>query len=204
MIRVFLVEDDPHWVSLLELLLTREQDIQLIGVASSRSAALEQIKDIQVDVVLMDVHLVDEHAAGIVTAATLSRHNQTSIVMLSSDDSSDTVTRSFAAGAVNYVSKSNIHLLAETIRQAASEQELPLDALRKEYLRLRREEMLRELTVTEREIFELHESGLTMVQIQEQLYKEKSTLKSHINRILRKIGARNMNDAIEKVRQLGI
>ena len=204
MIRVFLVEDDPHWVSLLELLLVPEQDIQLIGVANSRSVALEMIKDIQVDVVLMDVHLADEIAAGILTSATLSRHNQMSIVMLSSDDSRETVTRSFAAGAVNYVSKSNIRLLAETIRQAACQQELPLDALRKEFLRLRREEMLRELTVTEREIFELHESGLSMVQIGQQLYKEKSTLKSHINRILRKIGARNMTEAIEKVRQLGI
>ena len=204
MIGVFLVEDDSHWVSLLELLLAPEQDIQMIGVASSKSVALDMMKDIHVDVVLMDVHLAEDLSAGIHTTAILSRHNQATIIMLSSDDSRETVTRAFAAGAVNYVSKSNVKLLAEMIRQAASHQELPLDALRKEYLRLRREEMLRELTAAEREIFELLESGLSMDQIQQKLYKERSTLKSQINRILRKIGARNMNEAIEKVQQLGI
>ena len=79
-----------------------------------------------------------------------------------------------------------------------------MEALLKEFTRLKREEQLQVLTAAEREVFELIEDGYTQPQIQEKLYKAESTLKNQVNKMLKKLGVRSSKEAVEKVRRKGL
>ena len=59
MIRVFITDDHEMYLEGLALLLARQANIQVVGTATSGKALLEQIKDLQTDVLLLDVYLPD-------------------------------------------------------------------------------------------------------------------------------------------------
>src|SRR5690606_9796356 len=80
----------------------------------------------------------------------------------------------------------------------------PMEALLKEFARLKREEQLRPLTGAEREVFELLEDGYTQPQIGRKLYKAESTLKNQVNQILKKLRVKSSKEAVEKVRRGGL
>src|SRR5882762_7654850 len=59
MIRVFITDDHEMYLEGLALLLGKQEDIEVIGTASSGKALLEQVKELQADILLLDVHLPD-------------------------------------------------------------------------------------------------------------------------------------------------
>ena len=59
MIRVFITDDHEMYQEGLALLLGKQEDIEVIGTASSGKALLEQVKELQADILLLDVHLPD-------------------------------------------------------------------------------------------------------------------------------------------------
>ena len=59
MIRVFITDDHEMYLEGLALLLARQSDIEVVGTATSGKILLEQIKDLQTDILLLDVYLPD-------------------------------------------------------------------------------------------------------------------------------------------------
>ena len=59
MIRVFITDDHEMYLEGLALLLARQSDIEVVGTATSGKMLLEQIKDLQTDILLLDVYLPD-------------------------------------------------------------------------------------------------------------------------------------------------
>lgn len=76
-----------------------------------------------------------------------------------------------------------------------------MQALLKEFRRLKREERLQPLTPAEREVFELIEDGRTQAEIGRKLFKSESTLKNQVNRILKKLGASSSREAVRRLRR---
>jgi NarL family two-component system response regulator LiaR len=79
-----------------------------------------------------------------------------------------------------------------------------MEALLKEFTRLKREEQLKELTAAEREVFDMIEQGYTQSQIGRMLHKTESTLKNQVNKLLKKLGVRSSREAVKKVRRKGL
>lgn len=202
-IKVLLVEDDPDWVKGMTTFLHKEADILIVGAATGREEALKLARSLDFDVVLMDIHLGDEVQDGIFVAAEIHDIHPAKIIMLTSRDDEEAMTQSFTAGAINFIEKNNFKQLPHAIRNAYHHPE-PMEALLKEYSRLKREEQLKELTTAEREVFELIEQGYTKSQIERTLYKTESTVKNQVNKILKKIGVRSSREAVEKVRRKGL
>jgi len=59
MIKVFIVEDHEMYVEGLALLLKKQQDIDVAGTASNGATLLEKLPELEVDILLLDVHLPD-------------------------------------------------------------------------------------------------------------------------------------------------
>jgi DNA-binding NarL/FixJ family response regulator len=202
-IKVLLVEDDPDWIKAMTSFLNREADILVSGAAGNSGEALTLARTLAFDVVLMDIRLEGSPMDGIRTAMEMHALHPAKIIMLSSQNDERSVTESFTAGAMNFIEKSRFRDIPEAIRSAYHHPEA-MEALLKEFARLKREEQLRHLTPAEREVFDLIEEGYTQSQIEKKLYKAESTLKNQINKMLKKLGVRSSKEAVEKVRGKGL
>ncbi|EHB67153.1 MULTISPECIES: response regulator transcription factor [Paenibacillus] len=203
-IQIFLVEDDPDWIKAMTVFLNGQEDMLVAGAAQTPEQAAAMARVLSFDVVLMDIQLTPGQLDGIYTAADiLEIRPQAKVIMLTSMDDEQTITQAFTAGAVQYIEKARFKELPGAIRGALLHAG-PMEALLKEFSRLKREEQLRGLTHAEREVFELMEKGYTHAQIEHKLFKSESTLKNQINKILKKLGVKSGKEAVEKVRRKGI
>lgn len=203
-IKLLLVEDDPDWKKIIEILLGREEDMVLVGYATTKEEAIRLSSAIeQIDVFLIDINLTDNNLDGIYTALELkeSGHNWKMIMLTSMNE--EVIQKSFVAGASNYVLKKNASEIPDIIRKTYYEQS-PLEALVKDYCRLKQEEQLKELTPAEREIYGLVEQGLTRSEMEKKLIKTESTIKNQIKNILRKLSVSNTKEAVKKAKSGGL
>jgi DNA-binding NarL/FixJ family response regulator len=199
-IRILMVEDDPDWTRAMSRFLSSEPDMLMVGAASNPSEAKKLASALDYDVVLMDIQLGEGLRDGIEVAADLLELRNAPVIMLTSVGDERSMTRAFGSGAVQYIEKTDYRELPAAIRQAVR-QPAPMQALLKEFRRLKREEQLQPLTPAEREVFELIEQGRTQAEIGRSLFKSESTLKNQVNRILKKLGVRSSREAVRKVRR---
>ncbi|QJD83405.1 response regulator transcription factor [Cohnella herbarum] len=202
-IKVLLVEDDPDWIKAMTAFLNHEEDILVVGAAMQSEEAIRLARTLAFDVVLMDIQLTEGGMEGIYVAAEINDIHPAKIIMLTSVGDESVMTQAFTAGAVNYIEKTRFKEIPQAIRSAYHHPSA-MDALLKEFARLKREEQLKELTPAEREVFELIESGYTQPQMEQKLHKTESTLKNQVNKILKKLGAKSSKEAVEKVRRKGL
>ncbi|MFS0838564.1 response regulator [Paenibacillus sp. 1P03SA] len=203
LIKILLVEDDPDWIKAMTSYLNKEDDLLVVGAAVHPDEAVRMAAKLDFDVVLMDIQLTDRGLDGIYTAAEMMELRPVKIIMLTSMSDEHIMTESFTAGAVNYIEKTRFREVPQAIR-SAYRHPAAMDALLKEFSRLKREEQLKELTAAEREVFELIEEGYTQSQIEKKLVKAESTLKNQVNKMLKKLGVKSSKEAVEKVRRRGI
>ena len=103
-LRVLVVDDSRSFGDLAVALLEREPSVDVVGIARSGAEALESVVALQPDVVLMDVQM--SPMSGL-TAASLIRwmFPQSSVVMMSSDDSPRLRAECVASGAAAFIHK---------------------------------------------------------------------------------------------------
>ncbi len=202
-IKVYVVEDDPDWIKAITSYLNREEDILVVGAATNADDAVRGAQMTQIDIILMDIQLAGSRLDGIQTAMELHGLTSAKIIMLTSLNDEQSMTKAFTAGAIQYLEKTQFKELPLSIRNAHL-YPAPMEALLKEFARLKREEQLKDLTPAEREVFELIETGHTQSQIEQKLYKAESTLKNQVNKMLKKFGVKSSKEAIEKVKKRGL
>ena len=202
-IKVFLVDDDPEWLSAMEIFLGNYSDITVVGVAATKDEAINMAQAMDIDVILMDINLNETRYDGIYAAAEICRLKEVKILMLTSLNEKDIILNSFIAGAVNYIPKSHYQEIPEAIRKTYYNCS-PVEIALRDYSRLKEAEQLQSLSKSEREIFELAEQGYSQTEISENLHKSIQTVKNQISVILKKLGAGRLKDAITKVKTKGI
>lgn len=103
-IRLLLVDDDPLVRRGLSLILGGESDIEIVGEAADGIEAEVATRDLNPDVVLMDVRMPVQD--GVTTAeALLRRPDPPAIIMLTTFHVDDLVLRALAAGVSGYILK---------------------------------------------------------------------------------------------------
>jgi hemolysin D len=103
-IRILLVDDQKTIRERLKSLLETEPDFEIAGMADNGYDAIEQVKLLKPDVVLMDMEMPDIDG---VLATKIIAHSspKTKVLVLSSHDSKDYVAQSIYAGAKGYILK---------------------------------------------------------------------------------------------------
>jgi two-component system, NarL family, response regulator LiaR len=194
-IKVLIVDD--HQVvreglrSFLELL----DDIAVIGEAEDGSQAVELVRALKPDVVLMD--LVMPHMDGIsATRQVLELNLGTKVIALTSFSEDDMVFPAIQAGASSYLLKNvSPDVLAEAIRAVhRGEARLHPDIARKLMQQVSQprnaaqENSLSELTEREKEVLRLVARGCNNREIAQELCISESTVKTHVSNVLGKLG----------------
>lgn len=104
MISILLAEDEPHYQQRLAQLVQTETDFSLVGIVDSTAAIKTQLKELQPNVLLLDLGLHQENSldalADFVTLAPDTR-----ICILSLLDDEESLIRAFQAGAKGYLVK---------------------------------------------------------------------------------------------------
>jgi DNA-binding NarL/FixJ family response regulator len=119
MIKLVLVDDEPHIRRGLRMRLGLEPDLAVIGEANNGAEAIDLVQALRPDVVLMDIHM--SGMDGIAATATLrAAVPGVVIVILSLHDDADIRAKAQTAGATAFVAKHEaIKSLIPTIRSAA-------------------------------------------------------------------------------------
>lgn len=202
-IRILIADDDNVWCNSLSSFLSQHEELEIIGTATSKVEAIKRAKQLNADVLLLDMNLSESLRDGIHTALALQGLEGCKIIMLTSSMDKEVIRDSFAAGAVDYIFKEDYKLLPCVIKKAYHGS-APMQAILEDYVRLKREDILKPLTTAERAIYELMEKGYSQIQIEQELYKTQNTLRTQIKNILKKLGVSSSKDAVKKVRTKGI
>lgn len=196
-------------VALLEL----EPDMELAGEAEDGAAAVEGVLRTHPDVVLMDVRMpkLDGIEA---TRRILAAGSRARVVMVTTFDQDEYVYRALQAGASGFLLKALApERLAASIRTIAGGESV-LDPvltrrLIEEYLvrpepDSRLAARLEDLTEREREVWLLLAQGKSNAEMGGELFLSDATVKSHVTRLLSKLGVRSRVGAVVLAYESGL
>lgn len=204
-IKVMLVDDHAVVRSGLRMLLESQAGIEIVGEAESGKEALDKIKPLRPDVVLMDIAMPD--MSGIeATQRIKEKYPDTAVLALTMHEDDQYFFEMLNAGASGYVPKRAAPDELVTAIRTVSRGEVFLypslaTRLVKDYLQ--RVEagdqpvIYDELTPREREVLILIAEGLTNAEIAEKLVISPKTVDSHRENIMRKL---NMHSRIDLVK----
>jgi DNA-binding NarL/FixJ family response regulator len=183
-------------------LLWAEEDLLVVGEASSAEEALERIPQTQPDVAVLDVRLGEGDPSGIEACREIrSRYPSVACVMLTSFANDEALFASIMAGAAGYVLKQirGADLVAAVRRVGAGESLLDPAVTARVLERLRNPQPeadpLAQLTPQERRILDLIAEGRTNRQIAEVMFLAEKTVKNYVSHLLAKLGMERRAEA---------
>lgn len=224
--RVFLVDDQELIRTGFELILGTADDIEVVGAAGDGAEALREIGQLVAggrapDVVLMDVRMpgMDGIEA---TRRLVELHPTVAVIVLTTFDLDEYALEAVRAGASGFLLKDAraAELIGAVRSVADGDSVMAASVTRRLILRMRElqtgeasastpESMedgsrIEELTEREREVFQLIAEGLSNAEIGTRLYLSESTVKTHVGRVLAKLGLRDRVHAVILAYEIGI
>jgi NarL family two-component system response regulator LiaR len=196
-IRVLIVDDHKVVRQGLRLFLRIDPDIEIVGEAANGAEAVERTRQLAPDVVLMDILMpvMDGIAA---TAAIRKEHPEIEVLGLTSILEDSAVVEIMRAGAIGYLLKDlDGDDLCRAIRAAAAGQvQLAPEAFARLMRELRPPEQIEVLTEREQDVLRLLGQGQSNKQIARSLYLREETVKTHVSKILHKLGVQSRTQAV--------
>ncbi|WP_427896148.1 response regulator [Kribbella sp. GL6] len=205
MTTVLIVDDQPLQRLGLRILLESVPETQVAGEAESGSEAVRRTAELRPDVVLMDIRMpgMDGIEA---TRRIVASGNRSRILVLTTFDLDEYAHAALRAGASGFLLKdARPEELLGGIRAVAAGDAIIAPALTRRLLDTYAYQLpgaapdggkLRALTDREREILIAIGRGWTNPEIAARLHLSESTVKTHVGRVLAKIGARDRVQAV--------
>lgn len=204
-IRVLLVDDDDLMRAGLRAVLRSDPTVEVVGEAANGRAAVTAARARRPDVVLMDVRMPDLDGIA-ATREVVAVSPEVRVVILTTFEQDDYIFGALSAGASGFLLKrtSPEDLLAAIHTVAAGDSLLSPSVTRIVVDRMARQPAprvvsgnpLADLTPREREVLGLVARGLSNGEIGAELVIEESTVKTHVKRILMKLGLRDRIQAV--------
>lgn len=216
-IRLLLVDDDPLVRAGLGLMLGGREDLTIVGEAVDGDDALVKVGELHPDVVLMDVRMPNRDGLS-ATEEILKDPDPPRIVVLTTFDADDLVLRALRAGAKGFLLKDTpAPKMVEAIKSAAAGEPTLSPTVAAAVIaaatsgsgavldrQRRAQEELAALTEREREVAVEIARGRSNAEIAADTYMSVATVKSHITRILTKLGLENRVQVAMKVHDAGL
>lgn len=196
---MLVVDDHALFRSGLRMLIDSQPDLAVVGEAANGSEALEQVADLAPDVVLMDIRMpgVD----GVTATTRIAASGSTArIIVLTTFDLDEAAARAIRAGASGFVLKdARPEFLLAAIRTVHSGTAVIAPAAIRDLLATfgsarpspDGDDRLSALSPREREIYAHAVRGLSNAEIAATEFVSEATVKTHISRILTKLGLRD-------------
>ncbi len=205
-IRVVIVDDHALFRRGLDLVLSEEPDIKVVGEAADGIEAVHRAEEMAPDVVVMDVRM--PRSTGIEAARRIrERLPDTKVIMLTVSDSEEDLYAAVKAGASGYLLKEiSIEELADAVRAVARGHSLISPSMASKLLsefnalvqqaEERNRSLLPSLTDRELDVLKLVAKGLSNREISEELYISENTVKNHVRNILEKLHLHSRMEAV--------
>jgi DNA-binding NarL/FixJ family response regulator len=202
MIRIVLADDQALLRAGLRVLIDAEDDLEVVGQAEDGVEAIDAVRRLRPDVVVMDIRMPD--LDGLAATREIVADPELAgvhVVVLTTFDHDEYVFEAIRAGATGFLLKDTEPTdLLRAVRLAAAGDALMSPtvtrrliaefAARPEYRRVDTT-ALRELTDREREVVALAASGLSNEEIAAELYISPATARTHVSRAMIKLNARD-------------
>ncbi|MEV0383954.1 response regulator transcription factor [Nonomuraea sp. NPDC050643] len=214
MIRVLIADDQGMVRTGFTVFLSAQPDIEVVGEAADGREAVERAAELAPDVVLMDVRMPVMNGLE-ATRLLLTRGDiAPKVLILTTFDLDDYVYEALRAGASGFLLKDASAIqLAEAVRVVAAGEALIAPAITKrlitEFARLggprsASSRRLEELTDRESEVLALVAQALSNQEIAKRLFVAEQTVKTHVGRVLMKLGLRDRAQAIVFAYETGL
>ena len=204
-VRVLIVDDDDLMRAGLRGVLSSDPSIEVVGEANDGRDAVYRTRLVHPDIVLMDVRMPDLDGIS-ATRELLDAFPDVRVVIVTTFEQDDYIFGALRAGASGFLLKRTRpeELVAAVHTVAAGDSLLSPSVTSRVIERMAlqpasdgaRDALLDELTPREREVLELVARGLSNGEIAAALVVEESTVKTHVRRMLAKLGARDRVQAV--------
>ena len=204
-VRVLIVDDDDLMRAGLRGVLSSDPSIEVVGEANDGRDAVYRTRLLQPDIVLMDVRMPDLDGIS-ATRELLDAFPEVRVVIVTTFEQDDYIFGALRAGASGFLLKrTRPEALVAAVHTVAAGDSLLSPSVTSRVIErmalqpasdVARDARLDELTPREREVLELVARGLSNGEIAAALVVEESTVKTHVRRILAKLGARDRVQAV--------
>jgi len=210
-IRVLVADDQSMVRAGFRMLLSDEQDIEVVAEASNGKEAVEKAARFDPTVVLMDIRMPELDGLE-ATRRILAADPDARVLVLTTFDLDEYVYEALRAGASGFVLKDDPpEQLIAAVRTVASGDALLSPAVTRRvigaFTRMPRPappKELDDLSARERDVFRLIALGLSNAQIGQELFIGETTVKTHVTHILSKLGLHDRVQAVVLAYQSGV
>jgi DNA-binding NarL/FixJ family response regulator len=215
-IRILLVDDQALVRAGFRMILDAEPDIEVVGEASDGREAVDHVRELRPDVVLMDIRMPELDGLEAARQILAGPEDEVpKILMLTTFDLDEYVYEALRAGASGFLLKdtppeqlvSAIHVIAqgEALLSPSITRRVISEFVKgtgpKPQAQFPR---LQDLTARELEVMKAIARGLSNAEIAKALFVSETTVKTHVARILMKLGLRDRVQAVVLAYQAGV
>jgi len=214
--RVLLADDQSLLRRGLRMMIDAEADLEVVGEAGDGADAVRQARDFEPDVVMMDIRMPGmDGVEATRRICDAPRARRTRIIVLTTFDLDEYVVAALRCGASGFLLKdaapddilSAIRIVARgdaLLAPSITRRLLDNFARRPEIVPLAAPPGLDLLTEREREVLALLARGLSNTEIAQALFLSETTVKTHVGRVLMKLGVRDRAQLIVLAYESGL
>ncbi|MQA10501.1 MAG: response regulator [Pseudonocardiaceae bacterium] len=215
MIRVVLADDQTVVRMGLRVLIDREQDMEVAGEAENGQDALDRLRELRPDVLLLDIRMPGMD--GLETLRTISGDDAlrgTRVIIVTTFEIDEYVYQALRAGASGFILKDAAPAeLVQAIRVVAAGEALLSPSVTKRVITLFGEQPAKaatqvpgmdELTERERELVAWVATGRSNEEIGQELFISPATVRTHVGRAMIKLHARDRAQLVVFAVQAGL
>ena len=214
MISVLVADDHALLRNGLSAMLNAQPDMEVVGEAEDGAAAVTEAIRLRPDVVVMDIRMPRLDGIEATKRLVALGDGAPRVLVLTTFDLDEYVYEALHAGAAGFALKdASPSQLAEAVRTVAGGESLLAPAVTRRlierYTRTPTPEAVRrerfsDLTDRELEVLQLLTHGLSNVEIGERLFLSEATVKTHVTRVLAKLGVRDRVQAVVLAYESGL
>lgn len=207
--KIVIVDDHILFREGLMAIIHPEPDIEVVGMAGTVREAIELVRTVKPDIVLMDFSLPDGNGAE-ATRMILRECPECKIVFLTMSEEDEDLFEAIRSGAKGYLLKNmqprKLVVALRSVQKGESALSRSMTTrLMEELSRTKKTEYPQDATLTHREadVLRALASGLSNQEIAERLYISENTVKYHVHSMLGKLGLNNRRELASYAREHG-
>jgi DNA-binding NarL/FixJ family response regulator len=213
MMRIIIVDDHILFREGLAAIIREEADIEVVGLAGTVQEAVDAVRMLKPDIVLMDFSLPDGSGAD-ATRKIIQDYPGCKVVFMTMSDKDEDLLAAIRSGAVGYLLKnmtpSKLVAALRSVQRGESALSRSMTLrLMEELSRTKEPEpsgdpALGRLTPREKDVLAELAAGKSNQEIARQLYISENTVKYHVHSILEKLNLRDRKEAASFAREHGV